>query len=141
MVYKVFPDGSKVAIAGNGSSSGGGDGQLALSTGLDEVRAVFFTDYGGYYLGTHDGSQVWYVDTNNYIHLLIDGAKPNTTHAGDGELLTTPGQKVSEVRSVALSPNGDLLITENDRGYVRIVYAIPEPWIPVAFLFLFVLLR
>jgi len=96
-VYRVFPDGSTEAIA---------------------VRGICFAPNGGYFLATHEGGQVWYVDTDGYIHLLIDG-DANDTHAGDGEDVKTPGRKISEPRAVTLSPNGDLIVTENDYGYVR----------------------
>jgi len=122
-VYRIFPDGSKVALAGNGQTTGGGDGQKALETALHGVRGVYFAPNGGYYLATHEGGQVWYVDTNGYIHLLIDGDTSHT-HAGDGEDLKTPGRKISEPRAVTLSPNGDLIVTENDYGYVRVVERI-----------------
>ena len=119
-VFKVFPDGTAQAVAGNGQASGGGDGQMALETGLNGVRGVCFGPNGGYYLCTHEGGQVWYVDTDGYIHLLIDGDNDDT-HAGDGQDIKTPGRKISEPRAVALAPNGDLLVTESDYGYVRVV--------------------
>ena len=121
LVFRVFTNGAFTAIAGNGTTTGGGDGHTALSTGLDEVRAIAFAPNGAYFLGTHDGSQVWYVDTAGIVHLVLDGAKPSSTHGGDGEPVTSPGLKVSEVRALSIGPNGDLLITENDNGYVRVV--------------------
>ena len=63
---------------------------------------------------------MWYVDTGGYVHLVIDGDDDHT-HAGDGEDIQTPGKKISEPRAVELAPNGDLLVTENDYGYVRVV--------------------
>jgi hypothetical protein len=119
-VYRVFPDGSREAIAGNGSSTGGGDGQKALETALYGVRGICFAPNGGYFVATHEGGQVWYVDTDGYVHLVIDGDDEHT-HAGDGEDIQTPGKKISEPRAVELAPNGDLLVTENDYGYVRVV--------------------
>ncbi len=119
-VYKVFPDGSRETVAGNGSSTGGGDGQKALETALYGVRGICFAPNGGYFVATHEGGQVWYVDTDGYIHLVIDGDDEHT-HAGDGEDIQTPGKKISEPRAVELAPNGDLLVTENDYGYVRVV--------------------
>jgi hypothetical protein len=119
-VYRVFSDGSKEAIAGNGQTTGGGDGEKALETALYGVRGICFGPNGGYYLATHEGGQVWYVDTDGYIHLLVDG-DDDDTHAGDGEDIKTPGRKISEPRAVTLAPNGDLVITENDYGYVRVV--------------------
>jgi len=52
------------------------------------------------------------------IHLVIDGDRENA-FGGDGEPLTTGGEKISEPRSITLAPNGDLLICENDRGLIR----------------------
>ena len=78
---------------------------------------------GGYLLATHKGSQVWYVDAAGIIHLLVDGATGN--HAGDGAWFHSPGLKVSEVRSVALDAQGNLLIVENDYGHVRRIRFLP----------------
>ena len=116
-VYRLSNTGVKTAIAGNGNKTGGGDGQLALSTGLTEVRGVWFLPTGGYFLATHLGSQIWYVDTAGYIHRFVDG-KPGA-HAGDGGNYNTPGNKISELRSVTLDRDGNMLITENDYGFVR----------------------
>ena len=118
-VFKVHPDGSKVAIAGNGLTSGGGDGELALETGLFGVRGVWFFPDGGYVLATHQGSQIWYVDRSARIHLFLDGA--DNEHSGDGEHYQTPGKKVSECRAVTVDTQGNVIITESDRGYVRVV--------------------
>ena len=110
-------------IAGNGTQSGGGSGQPARVTGLDEVRGIWFHPQGGYYLATHDGGQIWFVDDDEAIHLLIDG-DDRGAHAGDGLPLDTPGKKVSEPRAVTLSPAGDLIVTEHDGGYVRIARSL-----------------
>lgn len=118
--YRISKDGStKSIIAGNGSRSGGGDGQLATETGLNEVRAVWFLDDNSFFLGTHEGSQIWYVDISGRIHLFLDGRNGDEYHTGDGENYRTPGYKISEVRSVTVDYNGNVLITENDKGYVR----------------------
>ncbi len=117
-VYKVFPDGSKQILAGNGDTRGGGSGFPATQTGLKEVRGIYFHPMGGYFLATHDGGQVWFVDDEQTIHLLIDG-DDDGTHAGDGLPLTAPGRKVSEPRAVTLSQAGDLLVTEHDAGFIR----------------------
>ena len=58
LVYCVCADGSKEIIAGNGLSSGGGDGYKALETGLHGVRGVWFLEDNSYLLATHEGSQV-----------------------------------------------------------------------------------
>jgi hypothetical protein len=40
-------------------------------------------------------------------------------HSGDGAWFNSPGFKVSEVRSVTMDHDGNILIVENDFGYVR----------------------
>jgi hypothetical protein len=118
-VWRVASDGTKTAIAGNGTTSGGGNGQLATATGLNEVRGVWFLPTGAYFLCTHRGSQVWYVDTAGYIHLFLNGSTADT-HAGDGTWFWNPAElRVSENRAVTMDRAGNLLITEHDSGYVR----------------------
>jgi hypothetical protein len=117
-VYKIEPDGTTTPIAGTGDTFGGTIGDLATKVALYEPRGIAFHSDGSYFLATHEGGQIWFVDSDDHIHLLIDG-DANHTHAGDGEPLTTPGPKVSEVRAITIAPNRDLLITENDYGYIR----------------------
>jgi hypothetical protein len=123
LVYVLSKKGVPTIIAGNGSTSGGGDGQPALQTGLNQVRGVWFLPNGGYLFATHAGSQVWYVDTQGIIHLFVDGL-PNA-HAGDGQWFYSKIPKVSECRSVAVDPSGNILIVENDGGYVRRIRFVP----------------
>jgi hypothetical protein len=118
-VFRLEAGAERVAIAGNGKPDVAVDGALALETGLNEVRGIWLLENGGAFLATHRGSQVLYLDTHGFLHLFVDGARG--AHAGDGELLSAPGKKVSEVRNVTLNPRGDVLITENDLGFIRIV--------------------
>jgi hypothetical protein len=120
-VYRVTPAREKIHIAGNGTTAGGGDGSPALETGLAQVRGVWVLENGGYFLATQSGSQIWYVDTQGIIHLFLDGG-PNAEHAGDGEPFDTPGKKVSQIRNGSMDRQGNLLITENDFGFVRIIH-------------------
>lgn len=120
LVYRISKDGnSKEIIAGNGDSSGGGDGDLATETGLHGVRGVWFIDDNSYFVATHEGSQIWYIDVVGRIHLFLNGKKGDEYHTGDGEDYRTPGYKISEARSVSVDYQGNLLITENDYGYIR----------------------
>lgn len=118
-VYRIRVDGSKECIAGNGTTSGGGDGEDALETGLHQVRGIWpLEELGGYFLATQAGSQIWYLDGAGTIHLFLDGS-PDGAHAGDGRPYSEPGKKVSNIRSVTRDRAGNLLITEHDAGYVR----------------------
>ena len=117
-VYAIDGSGARTVLAGNGSSSSGGDGQLATATGLWQVRGIWFLPTGAYFLATDNGSQVWYVDTDGYIHLFLDG--DFSSHAGDGSWFydpTTP--KLSKIRQITMDYDGNLIITEHDAGYVR----------------------
>ncbi|MCP4804930.1 MAG: hypothetical protein GY913_16695 [Proteobacteria bacterium] len=119
-VHRISEDGDKELIAGTGSARGGGDGELATETGLDEVRGIWFHELGGYFLATHSGGDIWYVDTDGIIHLFIEGDDEHS-HSGDGENYDTPGLKISEPRSITMHDDGRLILTENDHGYIRIV--------------------
>jgi DNA-binding beta-propeller fold protein YncE len=118
-VYRVTAAGVKMVIAGNGTPSGGGDGFPALQTGLFGPRGVWPVPTGGYLFLLHDGSQLWYMDSADTMHLLINGAG-GTTHNGDGFFFYDLSElKISEGRSVALDYYGNILICESDYGFVR----------------------
>lgn len=68
---------------------------------------------------------MWFVDAAGDAHLFLDGA--SRAHAGDGDWFDTPGPKLSELRSLTLDARGDLLVVENDRGFVRRVERLPAP--------------
>jgi sugar lactone lactonase YvrE len=122
-VYRVSPNGGKTIIAGNGKTSGGGDGALAMETGLAGVRGICFLPTGGYMLATHEGSQIWYIDTAGVAHLFLDGLPG--AHDGDGQYFRSAGPKISEARSVTLDAQGRIIIVENDAGFVRVIEFLP----------------
>ena len=105
---------------------GGGDGYPALETGLWGVRSVWPVPTGGYLLLTHDGCQLWYLDTAGIVHLILNGAR-GRTHSGDGSFFYTPDAKISEGRSVTMDYDGNILVCESDWGYVRRIRFLPWP--------------
>jgi hypothetical protein len=110
----------KTPIAGTGRGGTPRDGDRALDTPLDGPRAVWPAhpaDGDGFFVGTHAGCQLWFVDELGVAHLVLDGARD--AHAGDGEAFSTAGAKVSELRSVTLDAAGTIIIVEDDRGRVR----------------------
>ena len=111
-VYRVATNGTRTVIAGDGSTDPHGDGGPATNAGLNEVRGVCLAPGGGYFLCTHKGGDVWYVDTNALAHLILDGK------SGSDPL---PETRIAEPRAVTLAPNGDLLITESDYGAIRVL--------------------
>lgn len=119
LVYRISREGVKTVIAGNGKTSGGGEGFSALETAFYGVRGIWFVDNDSYLIATHEGSQVWYVDNGGIVHLFLDGKEGDEYHSGDGENYKTEGYKVSEVRAVTIDYQGNVLVTENDRGFIR----------------------
>jgi len=121
-VYRMETNGTLVTIAGNGTTTGGGDGFPALQTGLIQPRSIWFVPNGGFFITEHDpGNHVWYVDPAGIIHVWLNGSSANNFRVGDGAWFyanpTTP--KVSRVRAINADPNGNLIITESNFGYVR----------------------
>lgn len=119
-VYVLHSDGTRDPLAGDGTTNRVVEGALALNTGLYGVRGVWPLPNGGYLFATHEGSQVLYADSGGVIHVFVEGA-PGNVHGGDGAYFRSPGFKISEVRSVGLDSAGNVLITENDSGYVRMI--------------------
>lgn len=121
-VYRMNTNGALVTIAGNGTQTGGGEGFPALETGLILPRSIWFLPNGGYFISEHDpGNRIWYVDPAGIIHRWMNGSGANHYRVGDGQWFyanpSTP--KISRVRAVNATPNGDLIITESNYGYVR----------------------
>jgi hypothetical protein len=90
---------------------------LAAANSLYGVRGVWQPPIGGYFLATDYGAQFLYVDITGLIHILVNGYAK--VHAGDGQWFYTPGYKFGQLRSVSMDNQGNLLIVENDLGYVR----------------------
>jgi hypothetical protein len=57
------------------------------------------------------------MDAAGMLYVLVNGSR--NAHSGDGQWFYSPGYKISEVRNVTADQGGNILITENDRGYIR----------------------
>jgi hypothetical protein len=110
-------DGTRALLFGNGGTSLVVDGTLAATNALYGVRGVWQPPIGGYFLATDYGAQFLYVDVTGIIHIFVNGFADD--HAGDGQWFYTPGYKLGQLRSVSMDRQGNLLIVENDTGYVR----------------------
>jgi sugar lactone lactonase YvrE len=117
-VFRVSPAGDKSVVAGNGLTSGGGEGESALASALNEVRGVWPEASGGFFVATHRGGQVWFVDNIGSIHLFVDGGSDDA-HAGDGKPFNDASVRISEPRGISMDRQGNLIITEHDGGYLR----------------------
>jgi sugar lactone lactonase YvrE len=121
-VYRMDTNRNLVTIAGNGTRTGGGEGSPALQTGLILPRSIWFLPNHGYFISEHDpGNRIWYVDPAGIIHRWMNGSSTNHFRVGDGQWFyanpTVP--KISRVRAINADPNGNLIITESNYGYVR----------------------
>ncbi len=117
-VHRVSPTGEVSVVAGNGQTTGGGDGSTALETGLNEVRGVWPEPSGGFFVATHRGGQVWFIDNAGLIHLFVNGDSSDS-HSGDGKRFDDPSVRISEPRAISMDSQGNLVITEHDGGFVR----------------------
>lgn len=124
-VYRVDPNGTGaeplVPVAGNGSDKSSGpkdSGKPALTVGMEEARGVAFHPEGGYFVATHRGGDIWYVDTAGNAHMFIEGDDKKIFYP---EPMPLPNDKklISEPRSVTVAPNGDVIICGNDAGFIR----------------------
>jgi hypothetical protein len=109
--------GLRTLLFGDGATNLVVDDTQAESNSLYGVRGVWQPPIGGYFLATDEGAQFLYVDITGVIHILVNGL--GNTHAGDGQWFYTPGYKFGQLRSVSMDNQGNLLIVENDLGYVR----------------------
>jgi hypothetical protein len=116
-VYRINHDGSRDPIAGDGSTDPVIDGTPVLKSGLAGVSGIWFLPNGGYLLATHEGSQILYVDAAGIVHVFVNGSKGS--HGGDGGWFYGADPKISEARSVTLDNEGNILIVENDAGFIR----------------------
>ncbi|HEY3854456.1 MAG TPA: hypothetical protein VGO67_08700 [Verrucomicrobiae bacterium] len=109
--------GARTLLFGNGKTSLVVDGTLAVTNSLYGVRGVWQPPIGGYLLATDEGAQLLYVDITGVIHILVNGF--DDTHSGDGKWFYSLAYKFGQLRSVSMDNYGNLLIVENDLGYVR----------------------
>jgi sugar lactone lactonase YvrE len=112
-------NGTRTLLFGNGETNLVVDGTLAATNALYGVRGVWQPPVGGYFLATDYGAQFLYVDKAGIIHIFVNGLAD--THAGDGQWFynNPSAPKFGQLRSVSMDNQGNLLIVENDIGYVR----------------------
>ena len=125
-VFRIAPNATPATftpqrVAGTGGTTDSGpaaNGSLALNTGLSGVRGIAFHPAGGYFLATHKGGDIWYVDRGGLIQMVVRGDS-NNTHTTVPQPLPVTTNSISEVRFISVAPNGDLLMATNDNGFIR----------------------
>jgi hypothetical protein len=110
--------GVRTLLCGSGGEGLVVDGTPALTNSLYGVRGVWQPPTGGYFLADDYGAQLVFVDPAGILHLFVNGN--NDDHAGDGEWFYQPAHYLfGQLRSVSMDNQGNLIIVENDEGYVR----------------------
>ena len=130
-VFSITPEGVARRVAGG---SGRGEEGDPTKTQLSEPRGVAWLPNGGYLIGTEAGGKLWYVDTVGKIHLLINGRGRQNTFGGEGQtlaqLLVDQTESLGDIHAVTVSHDGDIVLTVNDAGYVRVIPKHPMPSSP-----------
>jgi len=82
-------------------------------THLSTACAHWFLPSGAYLLGTDPAAQLWYVDVDGYIHLLLNGGE-YTSHSGDGSWFyeNLSRLKISKIKQVTWTTMEIFFITE-----------------------------
>ncbi len=93
------------------------EGTSAVTNCLNGVRGIWPFPTGGYLLALHEGSRVLYMDPADRVFVFLEGV--NGAYSGDGEWFHSPGYKMAQARSVTMDHRGNVIIVENDAGYVR----------------------
>jgi len=119
-VFKVATNGVISIVAGNGLSSGGGDGGLATGASLDAPEGLAFDSAGNLYIVDAFASNVRKVDTNGII-TTVAGGQGQSGFAGDGgpatsALLTNPS-------GIAIDRSGNIYIADRANNRIRMVSA------------------
>jgi hypothetical protein len=89
---------------------------------LQEASSVCTVEYANAL--TDPRTNLWHVQQNVFttngvgiVHVFVDGLA--NVHAGDGQWFHMPGAKIGQIRSVTMDPHGNILLVENDFGYVH----------------------
>ena len=116
-VYRVRGTGEKEVWAGTGFHTGLGSGD-AEDVALPGASGLAFLPIGGYFVSLDEGARIYYVDADDQAAPFAFGAPG--AHSGDGEWFRAHRRqpKFSNVLSINLAPNGDILFVERG-GIVR----------------------
>ena len=121
-VFRLSTNGVLTTLAGNGSTAPRTEGTSVLQFGFNRPRDLWFIPNGGYFICEHSpGNCVWFVDPENKVHRWLNGSSANNAYHGDGQwFYTDPATaKISKPRSVVTDQRGNIIVVENDIGFVR----------------------
>jgi hypothetical protein len=121
-IYRLSSNGVLSVFAGNGTTSPRTDGTPVLQFGFNKPRDLCFLPNGGYFVCEHHpGNCVWYVDPAGIVHRWLTGNGNNNAYIGDQQWFysNSATAKISKPRSIATDRLGNIIVVENDIGFVR----------------------
>jgi uncharacterized protein (TIGR03437 family) len=122
MVFKVSAATGVISVvAGNGLSSGGGDGGLAVGASLGNPQGLAFDSSGNLYIADEANANVRKVDTNGIITTVAGSSQGGAGFAGDGGLATQA--LLTWPTGVAIDKAGNLYIADYANNRIRMVAA------------------
>ncbi len=133
-LFRIDGPEQRTRITGNITSPAAADGQLAINSFIDQPRGIAFLPNGSYFICGHKDGSIWYVDTVGILHLYIHGKGSGDTYLLSNGLhppLADSTNYIRQPRAITISPNGNLLVTCNDSGFVFTVKNILPPVLPL----------
>jgi hypothetical protein len=121
-IFRLSTNGVLSTFAGNGTTSPRTDGTPVLQFGFNKPRDLCFLPNGGYFICEHHpGNCVWYIDPEGKVHRWLNGNGTNNAYVGDNRwFYASPATAtISKPRSIVTDRRGNLIIVENDIGFVR----------------------
>ena len=129
-IYRVDAEtGERMPIAGGGRKKV--SGSLASEIDLEEVRGLAVSDHGGYFVTAESGGDVWYIDTSGIAHVVVPGSGRGFVSLGEGltlaDIINEGTNKIGQPYAITIAPNGQLVLTLNETGVVRVIDKAPPP--------------
>jgi hypothetical protein len=122
-IRKVSAAGVITTVAGNGVSGFGGDGGPATSASLHDPHNVVGLADGGFLISDTSNERVRHVDPGGVIRTVVgDGVRGSS---GDGG--PAASARLAAPKAVSVTPEGDLLIADEQSNRIRFVGRIVRP--------------
>jgi hypothetical protein len=116
-VRRVLPDGTIIAVAGNGTAGYSGDGGPATAASLDGVSQAIPAPGGGYLIADPNNNVIRRVAPDGTISTVAGKQSLGAGFGGDGGPATSA--QLSFPFDVAFMPDGSFLIADKDTARVR----------------------
>jgi hypothetical protein len=119
-VFRIDGVDQRTRITGNATQPIASDGQSAIDSFIQEPRGIAFLADGSFFVCGHKDGSVWFVDSTGILHRYLSGSghKDSYTLPDDAHPPLVDQNYFAQPRAVTIAPNGNLLVTCNDSGFV-----------------------